>query len=221
MAPRQYAYAAVLATAVLTAGCGSSSTTSSPAPSTTAAASTTIAAPSTPSASPSPAPSPTPATPSSPPPAPAPSTTAPNGGPPPCLTKQLSTIDKPGAAGLGHVGIVLVFTNKGPTCTLSGYPGVDGVRAGTAVVHAQRTLSGYLGGAPSVAAVTLTAGQSASALLEGFGAPVSGQPCTAYTSLLVTPPNNRESAPLTSRAPLCSPQIHPVVKGAAGGAKTS
>lgn len=217
MAPRKYAYAAVLATAVLTAGCGSSSTTSSPAPTTTAAVSTTIAAPSTPSASPSPPP----ATPSSPPPAPSPSTTAPNGGPPPCLTKQLSTIDKPGAAGVGHAGIVLVFTNKGSTCTLSGYPGVDGVRDGTAVVHAQRTLSGYLGGAPSVATVTLTVGQSASALLEGFGAPVSGQPCTAYTSLLVTPPNNQESAPLTSRAPLCSPQIHPVVKGAAGGAKNS
>lgn len=199
---------AALTATVLIAGCGSTSPTSSPAPSTP---STILAAPPTTTA-----PSPPPAPPSSSPPAPPPSTTT--SGPPPCLTNQLSISDKPASGGLGHAGLVLVFANHGSTCTLTGYPGVDGVRGRAAVVHAQRTLSGYLGGAKSTATVTLPGGQSASALLEGLGAPVSGQQCASYTSLMVTPPNDRQSAPLTSRAPLCSPQIHPVVAGSAGGA---
>lgn len=151
---------------------------------------------------------------------PQPSTTTPIRGPSPCLTNQLSISDRPASAGLGHFGTVLVFTNHGAPCTLTGYPGVDGVRDGTAVVHAQRTLNGYLGGTTSTTTVTLPAGGSASALLEGFDGPEPGHECARYTSLLVTPPNDRQSVTLTSRAPICSPQIHPVVAGAAGGANS-
>ncbi len=196
---------AAVALTVLLAGCGSSRTTTSPAPPTASAASTTLAAPRTTTPAPSS-------------PSPAPSTTTPSGGPSPCLTNQLSISDKPASGGLSHAGIVLVFTNHGAPCTLTGYPGVDGLRAGAAVVHAERTLSGYLGGAKSTATVTLSAGRSASALLEGLDGPPAGQKCASYTSLLVTPPNDRRSVPLNSRAPLCSPQIHPVVAGGSGSA---
>lgn len=212
--------AGALALTVLTAGCGASNTPPSPAPApTTSTASATPAAPTTPSPSPSPS-SPSPS-PSQTQPVPQPSTTTPSGGPTPCLTNHLSISDKPAPGGLEHVATVLVFTNHGPTCTLTGYPGVDGLRGGTAVVHFQRTLRGDLGGATSTKTVTVPAGGSASALFEGLGAPATGQSCTRYTSLLVTPPNNRQSVPLTSKAPICSPQIHPVVPGAAGGATNS
>lgn len=208
---------AAVALIVLAAGCGSSSTTTSPAPSTPSAASTTLAAPKTTTPAPSP-PSPAPSGPRSIPPAPPPGTTTPSSGPSLCLTNQLSISDKPASGGLSHAGIVLVFANHGAPCTLTGYPGVDGLRAGAAVVHAERTLNGYLGGAKSTATVTLAAGQSASALLEGLDGPPAGQKCASYTSLLVTPPNDRQSVPLDSRAPLCSPQIHPVVAGGSGSA---
>lgn len=216
---RGYVRAAALAvaTAALVTGCDSPSTTTSPTPSTRPTTSTTLSAPPA-NTTTTTTPAPPPAPPRSSPAAPSPSTTTPSGGPSPCLTNQLSISDKPASGGLSHAGIVLVFTNHGAPCTLTGYPGVDGLRAGAAVVHAERTLSGYLGGAKSTATVTLPTGQSASALLEGLDGPPAGQRCASYTSLLVTPPNDRQSVPLISRAPLCSPQIHPVVVGGSGSA---
>lgn len=218
---RRASAVAALTLVALVAGCGSSGTTSSPtkspAPPTTSVAPPPPAAPSTTSVAPppSPAPSSTSSAGSSANPAP-----VPGDGRTACPTNQLSISDKPASGGLGHFGIVLVFVNHGSTCTLTGYPGVDGVNGGTTVIHAQRTLRGPLGGATSTMAVTLAAGASASALLEGSVGPQPGQQCARYTSLLVTPPNNQQSVTLSVRAPICSPQIHPVVTGAAGGASS-
>lgn len=203
---RKRATAAALAVAVTVAGCGASHSTPAPAPPTTS-----LIPPTT-----KPAPSPTAAAPSSSTSTSSTTTSPSSDGRASCPTSRLSISDRPASAGLGHFGTVLVFTNHGAPCTLTGYPGVDGVRDGTSVVHAQRTLNGYLGGTTSTTTVTLPAGGSASALLEGFDGPEPGHECASYTSLLVTPPNDRQAVTLTVRAPLCSPQIHPVVAGAAG-----
>lgn len=74
-------------------------------------------------------------------------------------------------AGLGHVGLPILFTNAGPrTCVLARYPGVAALDAsGTQVAQAQRTPNGYLGRAahrldgPPV--VELAVDQTASALV--------------------------------------------------------
>jgi hypothetical protein len=139
-----------------------------------------------------------------------------------CGTAQLSITTGPVSGGLSHEGIVVVFTDQGPTCTLQGYPGVDGQDQGATVVEAARTLSGYLGGLSQGASpplVTLQTGQSASAMLEGLDGGVSGQPCPTYTSLLVTPPNQTTSVSLPAST-ICSPQIHPVVPGTTGDSTT-
>src|ERR1700741_4966456 len=49
--------------------------------------------------------------------------------------------------GAGHPGLILIFSlapGAGP-CTLTGYPGVDS-GAGGPLIHAERTLSGVMGG---------------------------------------------------------------------------
>jgi hypothetical protein len=67
---------------------------------------------------------------------------------PPCTNDQLGTSLGKEGAGLGHVGEAIVFTNVSTSaCTLHGYPGVAGLdAAGTQIMQAGRTPSGYLGG---------------------------------------------------------------------------
>lgn len=136
-----------------------------------------------------------------------------------CATSQLA-ITLHGLAGLGHGGFVLEFQDRGRPCALYGYPGVDGLdRHGRAVVSARRTLRGYLGGlAQGVPekAVTLSSGQTASAILEGLDAPLPSALCRHYTSLLITPPGETHSVRFEAGHSICYPQIHPVVPGMSG-----
>ncbi len=105
------------------------------------------------------------------------------------------------------------------SCTIGGYPGVAGLDAtGHQLTQAQRTLSGYLGGATSVSSFQLGPGQTASALVEGTSVPSGSQSsCTSYASLLVTPPNNTQSVIVHVSLPACSGlQVHPTVDNPSG-----
>jgi Protein of unknown function (DUF4232) len=141
-----------------------------------------------------------------------------------CSNSQLAiSFDGP-VAGLGHEGVTLNFKNtSATTCSVYGYPGVAGLdSAGTQVVQAIRTLSGYLGGVvttdPSPPNVVLEPGQFASAIVEGTDTPVGPETsCPSYPKLLVTAPNTSRSVPLNVGLPACSGlEIHPVVPGTTG-----
>jgi Protein of unknown function (DUF4232) len=150
---------------------------------------------------------------------PAASATAPS-----CAGDQLATALGRSGAGLGHVGQAVVFTNVSSTaCTLYGYPGVAGVdKAGTQVVQATRTPSGYLGGLWSTPngpppTVALAPGQVASALVEGTDNPIGSMPCVQLSGLLVTAPNTTRSVELPSAPSDCDGlEVHPVVPGTSG-----
>jgi hypothetical protein len=128
-----------------------------------------------------------------------------------------------GGAAAGHLGLVLLFTDTGAACTLSGYPGAAlSGSGGSTLLNAQRTMSGYLGGAQgssAPASVPLASGATASALLEWSDVPVGGGGCpgTGATALLVTPPNTTVTTTLAPINVVCSGfQIHPVVPGSTG-----
>ena len=153
------------------------------------------------------------------PPVPAASATSPS-----CTGGQLSTTLGKQGVGLGHVGQVVVFTNVGTSgCTLYGYPGVAGLdAAGTQIMQAIRTPSGYLGGlwnAPNgpPPVVALAPGQVASALVEGVDNQVGSMPCVQLSSLLVTAPTTTRSVDLPSDSHECDGlEVHPVVPGTSG-----
>jgi hypothetical protein len=71
--------------------------------------------------------------------------------------------------------------------------------------------------------VDLATGATASAILEGFNAPVdqTTASCPAYTGLLVTPPEETHTARVALAFSLCSVEIHPVVPGDGGGGPVS
>jgi hypothetical protein len=141
-----------------------------------------------------------------------------------CAYPTLSISAGHPGAGLGHVGVVLLFKNVSTSpCTLSGYPGAAGLNAsGQQVTEAQRTPSGYLGGmrtgSSTPPVVTLGPGSVASAMVEGTDVPQGSAPaCTTYSALLVTPPTSKKSKRITARMPGCSPlQVHPVLQGTTG-----
>jgi hypothetical protein len=126
-------------------------------------------------------------------------------------------------AGMGHIGAVLLFRDvAGVECQLRGYPGIAGLdAAGRQVTQAIRTTSGYLGGLGSGTtppSVTLTAGGTASALVEATDVPSgTATACTSYAALLVTPPNTTAATHLAITLPGCSGlQVHPVVASTDG-----
>jgi hypothetical protein len=162
----------------------------------------------------------------SPGPASSPTTTPPSDRalPPPaetdCALSQLDVSDTNGGAGSTHRATVLVFRNTSTTtCHLAGYPGVAALNGSDQqVAQAARSLSGYLGGAPAVLSVQLAPGQSASATVEALAIDVAtGNSCTRYAGILVTPPNETHSVKLAWPNDGCSSlQVHPVVPGTTG-----
>jgi hypothetical protein len=134
-----------------------------------------------------------------------------------CTTTQLHVSLGTFQGGVGHGGWPIVFKNRGGICTLRGYPGVDGLSAsGAVVVHAKRTLYGYLGGTHTIKTVTLAKAKTASAFLEGYNAPVARQTCHPFKYLRITSPNQTKSVKIASRDSVCYPEIHPVVVGSSG-----
>jgi hypothetical protein len=137
-------------------------------------------------------------------------------GVPRCATSQLKVSLGEFDGGVGHGGYPIIFKNKGRTCSMYGYPGVDGLTtSGKTVVHASRTLYGYLGGTHKITTVTVASGKTASAFFEGLNAAISGRPCPEFDKLAVTPPSDKTSVRIKA-TPLCYPQIHPVVAGSSG-----
>lgn len=137
-------------------------------------------------------------------------------GVPQCTTSQLHVSLGQFNGGVGHGGYPIVFKNTGSACSMYGYPGVDGLTAsGRTVVHASRSLYGYLGGTHKITTVTVATGKTASAFFEGLNSDLTGKPCPKFAQLAVTPPNDTTSVRI--KAPtLCYPTIHPVVPGSSG-----
>jgi hypothetical protein len=127
------------------------------------------------------------------------------------------------SAGLGHLGLVLLFTNEGRTaCTLGGYPGVALVTGSGGELQAKRSVSGYLGGLSAsshkIPVLRVGPGQTVSALLEGLDSrQPGGTACPAYRALLVTPPNFTLTTRIARPLAICRPSVHPVVAGSQGG----
>ncbi|MHB1474389.1 MAG: DUF4232 domain-containing protein [Dermatophilaceae bacterium] len=141
---------------------------------------------------------------------------------PACANADLTVSVGTSGAGMGHVGLTIVFTNSSDhQCTLTGYPGVAGMDStGREVTQALQTLTGYMGGSSTKATVPLAPGGRASALVEGTDVPTgTATTCPVYPRLLVTAPNQTGSHVLVSSMPGCSLlQVHPVVAGATGRA---
>jgi hypothetical protein len=141
-----------------------------------------------------------------------------------CSGAQLRLTTASGGAAAGHLSMILLFANTGSAaCTLGGYPGAAlSGSGGSTLLNAQRTLSGYSGGAHGIDVVTLAPGASASALLEWSDVPTAGGcPGTGATALLVTAPNTTATTSLAPIDEVCSEfQIHPVVSGTGGRSGT-
>jgi hypothetical protein len=143
-----------------------------------------------------------------------------------CGNGQLSVqLTMPDAAA-GHRSRVVLFTNtSGSSCTISGYPGAAVTdKQGKVVLDAQRSLTGYEGGAAGVTTVTLSPGGHASDVIEWLGFPTDGQdpvpancPGVDGGSLLITPPNTTKATSFSSPSDLCAHfLVHPVVAGTSG-----
>ncbi|MBB3753103.1 hypothetical protein FHT44_005622 [Mycolicibacterium sp. BK634] len=134
---------------------------------------------------------------------------------PPCAPEQLVVTALPMQAGVSHRGVPLVFALApgAGACTLTGYPGVDSGTGGP-LLHARRTLRGYLGGLPSGVdvppTVTLGPGHPAQAMVEGIAVDADTNQCPTYTDLLVTPPNTTGTVTVPATIDTCQLQVHPV-----------
>src|SRR5215467_13753232 len=96
-----------------------------------------------------------------------------------------------------HRALALIFSLApgAQPCTLTGYPGVDS-GAGGPLIHAKRTLSGYMGGVrtDTPPTVTVTSSQPAHAVIEGDAFNPDGDAeCPSYTDLRVTPPDTTDT----------------------------
>src|SRR5262245_20658725 len=134
---------------------------------------------------------------------------------PACTDGQVVVTAGKYEAAMGHRGLTLIFSLApgAQPCTLTGYPGVDS-GAGGPLIHAERTLSGYMGGVRTGTppTVTVTPSQPAYAVVEGdtFN-PDGDTECPSYTDVLVTPPDTTDTVtvrPGISGA--CHFQVHPV-----------
>jgi hypothetical protein len=135
--------------------------------------------------------------------------------PPPCASAQLVVTALPLRAGAGHRGVPLLFSlaPEAGACTLTGYPGVDS-GAGGPLVHARRTLRGYLGGLPGDVdippTVTVSPGHPAQAVVEGLAVDADGNQCPTYTDLVVTAPGTTDTVTVPVAIDTCQLEVHPV-----------
>ncbi len=138
---------------------------------------------------------------------------------PKCASHQLLISLGPESAASGHLAIPIRFHDRGDTCSLRGYPRVEGLSAsGRVVVRAKPALTGYFG-SWSITTITLKNGQTASALLEGVDAAFLAPPPPSSRRLRVTPPNASHSVRLRAPYPVARLTIHPVVAGQSGGGR--
>jgi hypothetical protein len=134
---------------------------------------------------------------------------------PPCANGDVVVTAGPHESGMGHRALTLVFSLApgADACTLTGYPGVDSGEGGP-LVHAKRTLSGYLAGIRSdvLPTITVTPSQPATAVVEGDTAnTLADVKCPAYSDLRVTPPDTTDTVTVSGGIDgACHFQVHPV-----------
>jgi hypothetical protein len=88
---------------------------------------------------------------------------------------------------------------------------------GQVLAHAQRTLSGFMGGASAVTTVSLAPGGFASATVEWLNFnPVTAGDCTFSASMAATPANTTHTVRLPVSVSVCQLQVHPTVAGTSG-----
>jgi hypothetical protein len=139
-----------------------------------------------------------------------------------CTTSELSITAGRGGAGLGHVGLPILFRHVGVIpCRMRYYPSVSLLNAnGRRVATAKDTLSGYLGGLPEGVRepplVNLAPGQSGSALLEAEDTTAKGAACPVYPTILVSPPLLGHPVRIERAFSACDLEVHPVVLGTTG-----
>jgi hypothetical protein len=82
------------------------------------------------------------------------------------------------------------------------------------VLHAERTVRGYLGGLPAnedaLPTIALSKTEPALAVVEGDAVDQSGNACSTYTSLRVTPPDNTDTQNIPVTIETCALQVHPI-----------
>lgn len=199
--------------AVIIAGCGSTAgatssssssapvhttATASPTASTTTTTSTVLASPTATTAA-----------------------TSTSSGPAECANGQLAVVVGRESAAGGSGGLPIIFRNaSSSTCTLAGYPGVALVNGAGRQQQVSRTPQGYLGGLSpgdkTDPVARLASGEMAAALLEGADHTRTAGLCPRFVALLITAPNQTETARVTRSISLCDPQIHPVLAGVTG-----
>jgi hypothetical protein len=135
--------------------------------------------------------------------------------PSPCRSGQV--LAQPGLqqAASGHREVVLTFVlaPEAQPCTLTGYPGVD-TGDGGPLLHAERTLSGFMGGlrTDTLPTVTVAADQPQYAVVEGVAVDRDdpNRLCPTYTELLVTAPDTTETFTIPIKVDTCELQVHPM-----------
>jgi Protein of unknown function (DUF4232) len=132
-----------------------------------------------------------------------------------CSSGQVQVSNGGEHRAFGHREVILTFSlapGAGP-CTLTGYPGVDS-SAGGPLIHADRTLSGFMGGLRTGTPPTITVwpSQPAYAVVEGAAVDRrdSEHLCPTYTDLQVTVPDTTETVPIPVTIDTCELQVHPV-----------
>jgi hypothetical protein len=137
------------------------------------------------------------------------------GAPPACGNHSLAVTQTPSDGAAGHGGFVLLFRNRtSQACTIHGYPGLDALGSyGHVLAHADRTLSGYMGGG-RLRTVTVAPGQYASATVEWLNFnPVTSGDCTFSNAIAVTPANTSHTVELPTSVSICELQVHPTIAG--------
>lgn len=134
----------------------------------------------------------------------------------PCSDGQIQVTDGGAQAASGHRSVELVFGLKpgARQCTLTGYPGVDS-GAGGPLIHADRTLTGFMGGLRDSTApptVLVTATTPARAVVEGVAVDNvdPDRTCPTYTELLVTPPDTTVPEAVSVDIDTRELQVHPI-----------
>jgi hypothetical protein len=124
-----------------------------------------------------------------------------------CNTAQLHVWVTHSGAALGTVGGYLAFTNRGPACTLRGWPTLTAIGPGvsTIAVHVHTTMFGpWVGGAGKPVTgsplVLLRPGRTAVAAFTASDAPSEGHTSCppSFRRLRVTPPGNASSVEISS-----------------------
>jgi uncharacterized protein DUF4232 len=132
-----------------------------------------------------------------------------------CSSGQVQVSNGGEHRAFGHREVILTFSlapGAGP-CTLTGYPGVDS-GAGGPLIHADRTLSGFMGGLRTGTPPTITVwpSQPADAVVEGAAVDRRDYEhlCPTYTDLQVTAPDTTERVTIPVTIDTCELQVHPV-----------